>query len=79
MVRFHLWLHPSQSLVRLGGHQLVQACAAGEAVFKGHNIPGAANQAAASRHIGDVAKLVFGNVQKPCQFIPVGGGLVEKD
>ena len=33
--------------------------------FQRHNIPGAANQAAASRHIGDVRELVFGNVQKP--------------
>ena len=39
-----LWLHPSQGLVRLGGHELIQTGAAGEAVFKGHNIPGAANQ-----------------------------------
>ena len=78
-MQFHVWLHPPQVFVRLGGHQLIQAGAAGEAVFKGHNIPGAADEAAARRHIGDVAKLVFGNMQKPCQFIPVSGGLVQED
>ena len=36
---------PPQGFVRLGGHQLIQAGAAGEAVFKGHNIPGAADEA----------------------------------
>lgn len=53
-MQFHVWLHPPQGFVRLGGHQLIQAGAAGEAVFKGHNIPGAADEAAARRHIGDV-------------------------
>ena len=78
-MQFHVWLHPPQGFVRLGGHQLIQAGAAGEAVFKGHNIPGAADEAAARRHIGDVAKLVFGNMQKPCQSIPASGGLVQED
>ena len=35
-------LHPSQGFIRLGGHQLVQAGVAGEAVLEGDDVPGAA-------------------------------------
>ena len=79
MVLFHLWLHPSQGLVRLGGHQLVQPGAAGEAVFEGNNVPGAADEAAARRHVGDVGELSVRDMKRVCQLVPVGGGLVEKD
>ena len=58
---------------------MVQPGVSWEAVLEGDDIPGAADEAAARRHIGDVAKLVFGNMQKPCQFIPVSGGLVQED
>ena len=72
-------LHPPQCFVRLGGHQLVQTGIAGEAVFKRYNVASTADETAASRHIGDVTELVFGNMQKPGQFIPIGGGLVQKN
>lgn len=45
-------LHPSQGFIRLGGHQLVQASVAGETVLEGDDVPGAADEAAARRHIG---------------------------
>ena len=44
-------LHPSQGFIRLGGHQLVQAGVAGEAVLEGDDVPGAADEAASRRHI----------------------------
>ena len=47
-------LHPSQGFIRFGGHQLVQAGVAGKAVLEGDDVPGAADEAAARRHIGDV-------------------------
>ena len=56
-MQFHVWLHPPQGFVRLGGHQLVQTGIAGEAVFKRYNVASTADETAASRYIGDVAKL----------------------
>lgn len=62
---------------RLGGHQPVELGVPGKAVLEGHNVPGTADKAAACRHVGDIGKLGVGNVQEFCQFVPVGGGLVE--
>ena len=78
MVFFQL-MHPPQCLVRFGSHQAVQPGVPGKTVFKGDDISGASDQPAACRHIGDVGKLVFGNVQKPGELIAVGGGLVEQN
>ena len=39
---------------RLGRHQTVQLCISWERIFKRHQIPGAADQAVAGTHIGDV-------------------------
>ena len=72
-------LHPSQGFIRLGGHQLVQAGVAGEAVLKGDDVPGAADEAAARRHIGDVRKLGVGDVQEARQLVTVCGGLIQQD
>lgn len=77
-MQFHVWLHPPQGFVRLGGHQLVQTGIAGEAVFEWYNVPGTADQSAACRHIGDVAELSVRDVEQLRQFVPVGGGLVQK-
>ena len=51
----------------------------GKAVFKWDNVSGAADEAAASRHIGDVGELGIGNMKKLSQLIPVGGGLIQDD
>ena len=72
-------LHPSQGFIRLGGHQLVQAGVAGEAVLEGDDVPGAADEAAARRHIGDVPQLGVGDVQESRQLITVCGGLIQQD
>ena len=72
-------LHPSQGFIRLGGHQLVQAGVAGKAVFKRYNVPGAADEAAARRHIGDVPQLGVGDVQEARQLVTVCGGLIQQD
>lgn len=66
-------------LVWLGGHELVQPGVAGEAVLEGDDASGTADQAAARRHVGDVAELGVGNMQKAGQLLPVGGGLIEQD
>ena len=50
---------PLQCLIRRCGHQPVELGVPGEAVLKGHNVPGTANESAACRHIGNVGKLVF--------------------
>lgn len=42
-----------------GRHEPVELGVPWEAVLKGHNVPGTADEAAACRHIGDVGKLVF--------------------
>ena len=78
-MQFHVWLHPPQSFVRLGGHQLVQTGIAGEAVFKRYNVAGAADQSAACRHIGDVPQLGVGDVQEARQLVTVCGGLIQQD
>ena len=68
-----------QCLIRLGSHEPVKPGVPRETVFKGNDIPGTANQSAACRHIGDVGKLVLGNVQELGQFLPVSGGLIEQN
>ena len=78
MVFFHL-IRPPQRLVRLGGHKPVEPGVPRETVFKGNDIPGTADQPAACRHVGDVGKLVLGNVQELGQFLPVSGGLIEQN
>lgn len=37
----------------------------GGTVFKWHDVPGAADKATACRHIGDIPKQGFGNMEKP--------------
>ena len=78
MVFFHL-IRPPQCLVRLGGHKPVEPGVPRETVFKGDNVPGTADQPAACRHIGNVRKLILGNVQELGKFLPVGCGLVEQN
>lgn len=68
---------PLSLFVRLGCHQAVQLGALRETVRKRHDIPRAANQPAACGDVGDVAKLVVGDVQQLCQFRAVGGALVQ--
>ena len=72
-------LHAPQRLVRLGGHQLVQAGVAGEAVLEGDDVPGAADEAASRRHIGDVPQLGVGDVQEARQLVTVCDGLIQEN
>lgn len=65
--------------VGLGRHEAVQLRIPGETVGKGYQIPGAADQAAARRHVGDVPQLGVRDVQQFGQLLPVGGALVEHD
>lgn len=67
-----------QRFVRLGGHKLVEPGVLGETVGKRHNAAGAADEAAAGGHVGDVPQLRVRDVQQLGQFLPVGGALVEQ-
>ena len=49
----------------------------GERICERYDIARAANQSAACRNVGDIAKLVVGNVQQLRQFRAVGGALVQ--
>ena len=60
-----------------GRHQLIELCVSGKTVGERHDISRAPNQPAACGNIGDVAKLVVGNVQQLRQFRAVGGALVQ--
>lgn len=71
--------HSSDCFVRLGRHELVQLGVPGEAVFKGDDVAGTADQPAACSHIGDIAKLGIRDVQQARQFLPVGGRLIQQD
>ena len=71
--------HSSDCFVRLGRHELVQLGVPGEAVFKGDDVAGTADQPAACSHIGDIAKLGIRDVQQVRQFLPVGGRLIQQD
>lgn len=68
-----------QLFVGFGGHQAVELCVFGEIVGKGHQISGAADQAATGRHIGDVPQLGVRDGQQFGQLLPVSGALVEHD
>lgn len=74
-----LLLLSSNRLIRFGRHEFVQLRILREAVFKGDDVSGAADQAAARRHIGDVPQLGFGNVQKPGQLLPIRRGLIQQN
>ena len=63
--------------IRLGRHQAVELSIFREAIGERHDIARAANQPAACGDVGDVAKLVVGNVQQLRQFRAVGGALVQ--
>ena len=64
-------------LGRVGRHQFIELCILREGIGEWNNIARAANQPAASGNIGDVAKLVVGNVQQLRQFRAVCGALVQ--
>ena len=63
--------------IRLGRHQAVELSIFWETVGERHDIARAANQPAACRDVGDIAKLVVGDVQQLRQFHAVGGALVQ--
>ena len=64
-------------LGRVGRHQFIELCILWEGIGEWNNVARAANQPAACRDIGDVAKLVVGDVQQFRQFRAVGGALVQ--
>ena len=66
-------------LRRVGRHQSIELCILREGIGEWNNVARAANQPAACRDIGDIAKLVVGNVQQLRQFLAVGGTLVQHD
>ena len=63
--------------IRLGRHQAVELSIFRKTVGERHDISRAANQPATCGYIGDVAKLVVGDVQQLRQFRAVGGALVQ--
>ena len=63
--------------IRLGRHQAVELSIFREAIGERHDVARAANQPAACGDVGDVAKLVVGDVQQLRQFRAVGGALVQ--
>ena len=64
-------------LRRVGRHQFIELCILREGIGEWNNIARAPNQPAARGNIGDVAKLVVGDVQQLRQFRAVGGALVQ--
>ena len=64
-------------LRRVGRHQFIELCILREGIGEWNNVARAANQPAACGDVGDVAKLVVGNVQQLRQFLAVGGALVQ--
>ena len=66
-------------LRRVGRHQFIELCILREGIGEWNNIARAPNQPAACRDIGDVAKLVIGDVQQLGQLLAVGGALVQHD
>ena len=64
-------------LGRVGRHQFIELCILREGIGEWNNVARAANQPAACGDVGDVAKLVVGDVQQLCQFRAVGGALVQ--
>lgn len=63
--------------IRLGRHQAIELRIFRKTVGERHDIARTANQPAACGHIGDVAKLVVGDIQQLRQFRAVGGALVQ--
>ena len=63
--------------IRLGRHQAIEFSIFRKTVGERHDIARAANQPAARGNIGDVAKLVVGDVQQLRQFRAVSGALVQ--
>ena len=63
--------------IRLGRHQAIELRIFRKTVGERHDIARTANQPAARGNIGDIAKLVVGNVQQLRQFRAVGGALVQ--
>ena len=61
----------------VGRHQFIELCILGKGIGEWNNVARAANQPAACGDIGDVAKLVVGDVQQFRQFRAVGGALVQ--
>ena len=51
----------------------------GKLFYKRYNVASTADETAASRHIGDVAELGVRDMEQIRQFIPIGGGLVQKE
>ena len=64
-------------LGRVGRHQLIELCVSGKTVGERYDIARTANQPAACGDVGDVAKLVVGDVQQLRQLLAVGGALVQ--
>ena len=64
-------------LGRVGRHQSIELCILREGIGEWNNVARAANQPAACGDVGDVAKLVVGDVQQLCQFRAVGSALVQ--
>ena len=64
-------------LGRVGRHQFIELCILREGIGEWNNVARAANQPAACGDVGDVAKLVVGDVKQLCQFRAVGGALVQ--
>ena len=61
----------------VGRHQFIELCILREGIGEWNNVARAANQPAACGDVGDVAKLVVGNVQQLRQFRAVCGALVQ--
>ena len=64
-------------LGRVGRHQFIEFCILGKGIGEWNNVARAPNQPAACGNIGDVAKLVIGNIQQLRQFHAVGSALVQ--
>ena len=64
-------------LGRVGRHQFIELCVLRKRICERHDVARAANQPAACGNVGDIAKLVVGNVQQLRQFRAVGGALVQ--
>ena len=66
-------------LGRVSRHQFIELCILREGIGEWNNVARAANQPAACGDVGDVAKLVVGDVQQLRQFLAVCGALVQHD
>ena len=64
-------------LRRVGRHQFIELCILREGIGEWNNIARAPNQPATCRDVGDIAKLIVGDVQQLRQFRAVCGALVQ--